>query len=354
MKRFIIKEWLFFLSLLSIVISSFLIKRVPVISLEELEVTFVLFALFVAVKGIERSGVFSWIAHVVASGDYIPLKLVLTTFFMSMIVTNDVALMVMLPLTLLLNLEKKDIVVILEALAANAGSALTPIGNPQNLLIFWYYKLSIKEFISTIALFSVIFFLFLFIASLFLGKKQKSTLCSEKSHMVWGVHIFVYIFFLMVLVLVIIRVLPFWMTTVVVLYSLFFDFKTIREVDFFLLLTFLCFFAAAENIKYILLSSLEHAGHIFLISAFVSHLVSNVPATVLFSKFTSHWKALLWGSNVGGFGGIFGSLANLIAYRFYVVLNPGEVRGFTIKFLILSYIAFVTGIGLYFLKVYIL
>jgi len=78
--------------------------------------------------------------------------------------------------------------------------------------------------------------------------------------------------------------------------------------------------------------------------------MSNVPATLLFAKFTSNWKALLWGVNAGGFGILFGSLANLIVYKMYVTheRTNGTV-GFTIRFLIMGYVAFFVSVGLYFI-----
>ena len=102
--------------------------------------------------------------------------------------------------------------------------------------------------------------------------------------------------------------------------------------------------------KHILASSLENAGHIFIFSALSSQIISNVPAALLISKFTTQWEALLWGTNVGGFGSLVGSLANLIAYKFYISQENtnNQVASFTIKFVILGYIAFFIGIGLYF------
>jgi len=64
---------------------------------------------------------------------------------------------VIVPLTLAINTDHKDVLVILETLAANAGSALTPIGNPQNLFIYWFYDLSPTTFIRSIAPLPLVF-----------------------------------------------------------------------------------------------------------------------------------------------------------------------------------------------------
>ena len=83
-----------------------------------------------------------------------------------MLVTNDIALIVIVPLTLSLNINRKDILVILEALAANSGSALTPVGNPQNLYIYWFYDVPPDVFIKTIAPFSLFFLGLLIVSSI--------------------------------------------------------------------------------------------------------------------------------------------------------------------------------------------
>jgi len=79
--------------------------------------------------------------------------------------------------------------------------------------------------------------------------------------------------------------------------------------------------------------------------------MSNVPATLLFAKFTLNWQALLWGANAGGFGSLFGSLANLIAYKIYVAHeNTNNTAEFTVRFLLMGYAALFVSIGLYFLS----
>lgn len=92
-----------------------------------------------------------------------------------MLVTNDVALVVIVPLTLALNINRKAILVILEALAANAGSARTAFGNPQNHFIYWFYHLSPGKFIVSIAPFSLFSLASLVISSLFVSRSSYQT-----------------------------------------------------------------------------------------------------------------------------------------------------------------------------------
>ena len=124
---FVLKEWLLIASGAGFALTSFYTKRLPDYSISELQVLFILFVLFVTVNGLQKSGMLLRISQIIEKGKVIPLKLVLTTFFLSMVVTNDVALIIIVPLTLSLNINRKDILVILEVLAANSGSALTPI-----------------------------------------------------------------------------------------------------------------------------------------------------------------------------------------------------------------------------------
>jgi len=97
-------------------------------------------------------------------------------------------------------------------------------------------------------------------------------------------------------------------------------------------------------------SEISHSGHIFLFSALASQVMSNVPATLLFANFTLNWQALLWGVNAGGFGSLFGSLANLIAYKIYVIHEgTNNTAAFTARFLVMGYVALFVSTGLYFL-----
>lgn len=314
--------------------------------MREMQVLFILFVLFVAVKGLQNSGLIARLSQRIETGKGIALKLVVATFFLSMLVTNDVALIVIVPLTLALNINRRDILVILEALAANAGSALTPFGNPQNLFIYWFYDLYPVGFVTVIAPFSLVFLVVLSIASfavkiknnpqnpMAMGKIDKSS--------------YFYGLLLIIVLLSVLHVLPVLTGLLVILYALLFDRKALR-VDYALLLSFFFFFGLAENMKILLTAEMEYSGHVFLFSALASQFLSNVPTALLFAKLTTDWQALLWGTNAGGFGSLFGSLANLIAYKLYVTDDStNNPVLFTVKFLVLGYTAFGLALGLYF------
>ena len=343
---FVLKEWLVIASGAGFALTTLYTKHFPIYSVNEIEVLFILFVLFVVINGLQKSGLILRAAQNIEKGRAIPLKLLLGTFFLSMLVTNDIALIVIVPLTLSLNINQKDILVILEALAANSGSALTPFGNPQNLYIYWFYNVPPDTFIKTISPFSLLFLGLLIVSSILI--RIRNDLYEDQVHKI-DKKAYLYGVLLIVVLLTVFRIFPVSIGIVVILFALVFDRKALR-IDYALLLSFFFFFGIADNLKTILSSEVSHSEHIFLFSALVSQVMSNVPTTLLFAKFTSNWQALLWGSNAGGFGSLFGSLANLIAYKLYITHEgSSNVSIFTARFILIGYMALFISIGLYFL-----
>ena len=346
---FILREWLLFASFAGLLTTSIYLKRVPPYSKDEFEVLFILAVLFVIVKGLETSGFLAWISGRLQKGRLLSLKLVMATFLLSMVVTNDVSLVVIVPITLLMDIPQKGILVILEALAANAGSALTPFGNPQNLFIYWHYQVAPWEFVKEIAPLSLLFLVLLAVAVLCFVKMEEESNAQTAGTVAVEKGAFLYGAFLVVMVLAVLHLISIWIGVAVLAYTLLFDRRSLK-IDYLLLLTFVCFFGLAENFKVLLSSNINHPQNIFLFSALVSQVISNVPAALLFANFTVKWKALLWGTNVGGFGSLVGSLANLIAYKLYVSNGEGGDMGdFTLMFLVFGYVSFFIGVGLYLL-----
>jgi len=345
---FILKEWLMITSGAGLLITSLYIKHLPDYSPEEIQILFILYALFIATQGLQQSGLTAKISSFIINRSMVSLKLVIATFFLSMLITNDIALLILIPLTLTLEFKRKDVLIILEVLSANAGSALTPFGNPQNLFIYWHYGLHPWEFIITMAPLSLTFLLLLSAASFTTGNPSapsslKHAKPIKKTAYIYGA-------LLILLLLSILRLLPISTGWMVIGYAIFFDRRSLR-VDYALLITFFFFFGFAENIQALIHPEGGHtAEHIFLFSALSSQVMSNVPVTLLFAQFTTNWKALLWGTNAGGFGSLFGSFANLIAYRLYTTQSHTQKpSSFMTKFLIMGYIAFFLAIGLYFI-----
>jgi len=344
---FFFREWLLFASIGGLAFTSLYLRRLPAIATSELHVLILLWAIFVAVKGLQDSGLIFRFSQSHERGRFVAFRLVAATGILSMIVTNDVALIVIVPLTLSLDIRRMDLVVILEALAANAGSALTPIGNPQNLFIYWFYNVHPLQFILTIAPLTISCLSALVVVSLFIRTTGKAAAAPPRPVALKPAYL--YGGFFILIVLSILRILPMATTIPLAAYVLVFDRKALR-VDYSLLATLLCFCGLAGNIRLMLGARIEHSGHVFLLSALSSQIISNVPAALLFSRFTTHWKAILWGTNVGGFGSLVASLANLLAYRMFIIHKNGAgARAFTVKFVCLGYVMFIATTGLYLL-----
>jgi Na+/H+ antiporter NhaD/arsenite permease-like protein len=105
--------------------------------------------------------------------------------------------------------------------------------------------------------------------------------------------------------------------------SLIIERKLFKELDYILLLTFVCFFLAIGNlsnmqiINEIMKNLLNSDIGVYFSAILLSQLISNVPCAILLSKFTNSWLPILIGVNVGGMGTIIASLASLISYKFY-------------------------------------
>ena len=232
------EEWIFYLSLGAAVVASLYAGRFPRIEPPEWRVLFLLYLFMVVTNSLHRTGILNWIARRLERGRWINLQLVFLTGILSMFVTNDIALMVTVPLTLSLGGEGVERVVILETLAANAFSALSPIGNPQNIYIYHAYELNLEAFIKAIAPLGL--FLIPALALLSLGRKAASAEREVSLNLTGKTLAVIFNFFLFVAVAL--KILPPYWGLLPLIFALLWDRQSLR-VDFFLLGTFLSFFA---------------------------------------------------------------------------------------------------------------
>jgi len=268
----------------------------------------------------------------------------LVTFFFSMIVTNDVTILAIVPVTLALHICCKEWVVILEVLAANAGSALSPFGNPQNLFLYWHYDISFWRFVQVIMPFSLAFLVMLLLMAFILSRytNDHQPLPQAFGTINFSPLAYFYLAVLAIFILVIVRILPLWLGVIILFGICIVEHGKIRA-DYLLLATFAIFFGFTDNLKVLLATVLAYPHHVFLLSSLLSQVISNVPATLLVADFTDKWEALLWGVSVGGFGNLVGSLASLIAYRLYQRSQDSTTGKFLIEFHAASYSAFFIG-----------
>lgn len=256
----------------------------------------------------------------------ITAAMIVATAFIAMLVTNDVALITVVPLTIVMA-KKAGFdpfeVIILETTAANIGSSLTPFGNPQNLYLYEFYKIPTFEFFTITSVFVVTGMAMLFVINLFhhnkkLHFKEEAIQIKDKKRVI------VYIAALILILLSIIRLVDYRIATLttVLLFALL-DRKLIIKVDYLLLGTFIMFFLFVNNITNmdfivnIAAKLLTSPIKVLVTSAALSQVISNVPTAILLSAFTQHNKALLLGVSIGGMGTMVASLANLISYKLY-------------------------------------
>ena len=308
--KFVVKEWVLLLSLLGLIVTECIKPRIPHYSYGDFKILFSLFVMLIVVKGLTETNFFKFLALRLRKGKLIGHKLVALTAALSMFLTNDVALIITIPVTLLMDLKDVEKLIVLEIAAANAGSSLTPFGNPQNLFIYYHYNVEFWRFIREIFPFSAITTATILILTPKVNNEEKveSTVFRTESYILLA--------FLLTFILSVTKLIPLWANIPTVLYAL-----TVRrkflKVDYFLLLTFFVFFGFTDNLAQIINVKLNSPRNVFLYSAVGSQFISNVPSALLFGDFTNNWRALLWGVNVGGFGTIIASLANLIGYRLY-------------------------------------
>jgi len=343
---FLIQEWLLITAAIGLVITSLPLGRAPVYTTNEITPIFLLAALFIAVKGIENSGFLVRLGLRLERGRLLPVKLVIITFVLSMVMTIDVSLVTMIPLVLSLNIRQRDRLVILVALTAHVGAALLPFGTPQNLFIFSFYRIEPLRFIREIAPLSFSLLLAILLVALFTATTRITKIAMNTSVDIRRAS--VHGLLLLLVVLCVLRMLHPAFALLAVVYPLLFD-RDSLHIDYALLATFLCFIGLAGNIGELISADLQHPHHVFLLSALFSQFISNVPTTLLLTPFTEEWEALLWGTNVGGFGSLVAAMANLITYKLYAAhRNGGNTAAFTVKFVLAGYVTGFIGLGLYF------
>ncbi len=293
----------------------------------------ILWGLMVIIQGFRENSVFEKIGAFllvrVKKSWELAAVLIMMCFFGSMLITNDVALITFVPfgIMILSGCQRQDMmipVIVLQTIAANLGSMLTPIGNPQNLYIYGLTGMGLFEFILTMLPFSALSLFLLIICLFFIPDRNKRLQASKDSHITSNFgstrQIIIYGILFAIALLTVVRVIPWFVFAIIVLIIVAgMDFKILLRADYILLLTFIGFFIFTGNIARIdVVSSLLKeliSDREFLLSVAVSQVISNVPATLMLSGFTQNYTELLRGVNVGGLGTLIASMASLISYK---------------------------------------
>ena len=323
-----------------------------------------LLCLMAVVAGFKSLGAFDWLTYQllrrIKSGRVLGATLVLLPFFCSMLVTNDAALIVFAPFTLAL-LDSLGCggamipVIVLQTVAANLGSMATPVGNPQNLYLYAAYSLEAREFFSVVLPLTVLSGGALTLASLPVLPRSLPEQSLKEARIASAGRMGLYAALFGLCLLTVFRIVPYPITTAVVVAALFLaDRKLLKEIDFMLLLTFVCFFVVSENlgrvdaVRSFLQTLLSRSTLLTAVGA--SQVISNVPAAVLLSAFTEDWRALLAGVNIGGLGTPIASLASLITLKLYMRWPGAKIGRFLAVFTVanIAGLALLLGFGLLF------
>lgn len=269
------------------------------------------------------------------------LALIYITFLGSMLIANDMALITFLPLGYFaLSVAKKQkymaYIFILQNISANLGGMLTPFGNPQNLYLYSAFHIPTGEFTQIMLPPFLLAVSLLTLCCLFL-KPESLTIDEtfpEKLNF-WKTALYLTLFAFSILI--VFRVVPYWIGLVVIPAVLcFVDKNALKAVDYPLLGTFAMFFIFAGNMARINAVNAFFASLLsrstLLVSILSCQCISNVPTAILLSRFTTNYRELLLGVNIGGTGTLIASLASLITFSEFRLLYPGHGKRYFLLF----------------------
>ena len=343
--HFIKNETVLSVAVILAVISSFFITPdIEYLNYIDFRTLGLLFCLMTVMAGLQKTGVFGFMAENllkrIHSTKSLIFILIMLCFFFSMLITNDVALITFVPFTLtvldMLGGDVKDKTIIpvvaMQTVAANLGSMLTPIGNPQNLYLHGISGLGVGEFMLLMLPYTVISFALLSAwALLRKGKGDVKISFNEKTRIKKKGKVVIYSTLFCVCLITVAHALDYRvMLLVVIATTAAADYRIFARVDYTLLLTFIAFFVFIGNMGRIPMFS-NYINRIIngrecITGILSSQLISNVPAALLLSGFTDNIRPLIVGVNIGGLGTLIASMASLISFK-YIGRENKSLRG---------------------------
>ena len=351
MLAFLKREIVFAIAFSLALISTILIRpsATSLVSVIDYRTLILLFSLMGISEGLKKSGFISALSQNLGKRVHgtrsLSFLLIIMVFIVSMFLTNDVALLLLVPFTMRMfsKVDEKYLItlVVLETIAANLGSMTLPVGNPQNLYITSYFEASPEEFFKTILPYSIFsFFLVILFTFALLRKDEKmesdASFVSVDRKMSAS-----YLLFLALALLSVFHLLDYKILFIAeITFILFFDRKVFSGIDYFLLLTFVSFFIFSGNIRSIgwinrLLTENLNA-HPMALSLFLSECISNVPAAIVLSPFAENMEGILIGTDLGGLGTPIASLASLISMKIYFQKKEARKGTYILIFLALN------------------
>lgn len=319
-----------------------------------------LFMMLTILEGFKRENIFKPLINFSTrfrSVRSLSLFLVFCVFFTSMFVTNDVSLIIFVPLTIMLfrrsGKEQYILPVIsMENIAAIRGSLLMPFGSPQNLFLYGRFGVGIGTFMLHMAPLCVSSAILLIVFILIMSRKEKGQVIgfsdtgniTEDGDNAYRKPWYLALFGLVMVV--IITKTKYWPVAllIVVVAMLFLDRTILLKTDYVILATFFCFFVFSSLISThpsvsVMLGKLV-AGYEYWWAIGISQIISNVPASIVLYPFSTNNAGLIYGLDTAGLCSLIGSLASVINYRIYVREYPGKGWAFVKTFTLISWAFF--------------
>lgn len=354
--HFIIKDKVLMIAWICAIISMFfVIPSKDYLTYINFKVLIIMFSLMLAVAGIYETHFFDFIAtkliEHLKSIKWIGLVIIIVTFFLGMLLTNDAVLLTLIPFTIFITKHTKKekyaiIIIILQTIAANMGSALTPMGDPQNIYLYTFYDIPFNDFLEVTSVITLSGFILITITALLKIPNESCELNITAPTIEWK-KFFLYLLILINALLNVLRIVPeIYTLYITILLGLSYGRHLFKKVDYQLLLTFLAFFIFTGNlgqityIKEAISQLLNSRISVFFTALVTSQVISNVPAAVLLSTFTKplYWQPLLQGVNIGSMGTIIGSLASLITFKYVIRDYRNQVKTYLLNYSIISII----------------
>lgn len=354
LKNFIKKEPVLFAALLLAVLAVCLIRPGLELCIKAIDfrTLAILFSLMIVIKAFQSQNFLDFIAarllRLCKTRRALYFLLTYLVFFSSMFVTNDVALLTFVPITLLIfrRIELPALhIVVLETLAANLGSCITPMGNPQNLYLFSYYGFSALEFFALTAKIALPSLVILAVIIVFLTRRKLAghggmaephelsgnVLQTQVVRLKSDFRTALYFADFVICLLTVFHVVNYLiMLAVTIVIMAICNWRLFKKVDYSLLLTFVGFFIFTKSLSKVPVftdfvnSLLSSPLKTYLTGIAASQIISNVPAALLLSGFTENGAMLLLAVNVGGLGTLIASMASVISFKLYSAERTGD------------------------------
>ena len=290
------------------------------------------------------------------------LVLILLPFFSAMLFSNDVSLLTFIPISIAtLGMAKRKelvaVVIVLQTVAANIGSSLTPFGNPHNLYIFNFndkYGFTLMDYEMALIPIVVVGTLAILIMTLMIPKHEMEVKMRDDINIEHKPKFLVIMAMFILAILSVMNIVPFYITAVIMIVTFLIIMpKVFLKIDYSILCIFFFLFIFANNVTSIdtirsVLTDLM-AWDPMLTTVLVSQFTSNVPSTILLEQFTDDWAAVVVGADIGGFGTPIASMASVITLRLYLLNKEHDVGHFFKVFFLIELVMLAVLIPTYYL-----